>query len=62
MTFDQLYDNYIKNSSVSKLQAQFIWNAAIHEALLRQHLSQLDELHQSTSAYSQEVLSDLITR
>lgn len=30
--FDNLFEKYLKNSSVSQLQAEFIWNAAIEEA------------------------------
>ncbi len=32
MTFTKLYETYLKNSSVSELQAQFIWNHAMREA------------------------------
>lgn len=32
MIFEELYETYLKNSSVSELQAQFIWNHAIQEA------------------------------
>ena len=31
MTFDQLFEKYMKNSSVNRHQAEFIWNAAIDE-------------------------------
>lgn len=34
MTFDQLYNKYLINSSVSYDQARFIWNASLDEVLL----------------------------
>ena len=32
MDFDEMFEKYMKNSSVSRHQAQFIWNVAIEKA------------------------------
>jgi hypothetical protein len=34
MTFEEMYNKYLINSSVSYEQARFIWNASIDEILL----------------------------
>jgi hypothetical protein len=34
MTFDELYNKYLINSSVSYDQARFIWNASLDEVIL----------------------------
>lgn len=34
MTFDEMYNKYLINSSVNYEQARFIWNASLDEVLL----------------------------
>lgn len=45
MTFEEMYEKYMKNSSVSYEQARFIWNASIDEILLTSEIYKIPIPH-----------------